>query len=174
MVFIKALEEYVQICQITQDIEWFKSNETVEKVWIKLCDCMARLNFSSVNCKGEAISKVTDSLNRLEKFFQDTFGNGSYLNPGIIADKSLCSICNKDCRACSHIAGRIYNRKICYYKPVKPRINHVALVEIPKDPRCRIWSWQIKDNEEDEGITIDKACILTSFSVDDFLYEIEL
>lgn len=89
-----------------------------------------------------------------------------------MADTSLCNICNQDCRACSHIAGRLYNGKICSYQPVNPQPNHVAYVKIPKDLRCRVWSWQIKDNE-DGSIRIDDACILTSFSVDDFLQDSE-
>ncbi|NEQ55275.1 MAG: hypothetical protein F6K11_35020 [Leptolyngbya sp. SIO3F4] len=170
LVFFKGLHEYVQLCQITGDRNWYEEQETVEKVWIKLCDCRERLHFSSQYCQGEAINRVLSDLDGLEGFFQEAFGNGSYLSPGIVADMSLCSICNQDCRACSHVAGRLYNGEICSYQPVNPHCDHVALVKIPKDLRCRIWSWQIKDND-DESITIERACILTSFSVDDFLQD---
>ncbi|MGE5659773.1 MAG: hypothetical protein ACM37W_24540 [Actinomycetota bacterium] len=170
LVFFKSLHEYVQLCQITNNRNWSKDNSTVEKVWIKLCDCRERLQFSSQYCQGEAIDQVLSNLDSLEEFFRDVFGSGYYLSPGIVADPSLCNICNQDCRACSHIAGRMYTGKICSYQPVNPQLNHIALVKIPKDLRCRIWSWQIKDNE-DGSIRIDDACILTSFSVDDFLHD---
>lgn len=173
LVFFKGLHEYVQLCQITNDRNWYKDHTTVENVWIKLCDCRERLQFSSQCCQGEVIDRVFSGLDGLEEFFRNVFGEGSYLSPGIVADVSLCSICNQDCRACSHVAGRLYNGKICFYQPVNPQLNHVALVKTPKDLRCRIWSWHIKDNE-DESIRIDNACILTSFSVDDFLQDSEI
>ncbi len=174
LVFFKSLHEYIELCQLTNDKHWHKDNATVEKVWIKLCDCRERLQFSSQYCQGEAINQIQYDLNGLEQFFRDAFGDGSYVSPGIVADASLCSICNQDCRACSHIPGRLYNGKICSYHLVNPQPNHVALVKTPKDPRCRIWNWQIKDNkDEDESITIKEVCILTSFSVDDFLQNSE-
>ncbi len=172
LIFFKSLHEYVQLCQITTDRNWHENNTTVEQVWIKLCDCRERLQFSSQYCQCEATNRVLSDLDGLDEFFRDVFGNGSYLSPGIVADASLCNICNQDCRACSHIAGRLYSGKICSYQPINPQLNHVAVVKIPKDLRCRIWSWQIKDNE-DGSIRIDDACILTSFSVDNFLQDSE-
>lgn len=172
LIFFKGLHEYVQLCQITEDKNWHEENEVVEHVWLKLCDCRERLEFSSKYCQGEAIERVFYDLDGLEKFFQDTFGNGSYFSPGMVADTSLCNICHQDCRACSHLAGRLYGGKICFYQPVNPIFNHVAIVKIPKDPRCRIWHWHIKDNE-DESIVIKDACILTSSRVDDFLQDYE-
>ena len=172
LVLFKGLYEYVHLCQITNDRNWHKNNTTVEQIWTKLCDCRERLQFSSQHCKGEVINRVLSDLSGLEEFFRGVFGEGSYLSPGIVADTSLCSICNQDCRACSHIAGRLYSGKICAYQPVNPQLDHVAIVKIPKDLRCRIWSWQIKENE-DGSSRIDEACILTSFSVDDFLRDSE-
>ncbi|MEG4585410.1 hypothetical protein QUA54_09355 [Microcoleus sp. MOSTC5] len=172
LVFFKGLHEDVQLCQIINDRNWYEDNTTVEQVWRKLCDCRERIQFSSQYCQSKAINRVFSDLDDLEEFFRAVFGNGCYLSPGIIADASLCNICNEDCRGCSHIAGRLYSGKICFYQLVNPLINHVALVKIPKDLRCRIWSWQIKDNE-DKSSRIDAAPILTLFSVDNFLRDSE-
>ena len=175
LVFFKGLHEYVQLCHTTQNRNWHKDNSTVEYVWIKLCDCRERLEFASQYCQGKVIDRVFYDLKGLKNFFRDAFGSGTYLSPGIVADGSYCNICHQDFRACSHIAGRLYNGTICYYQQVNPKINHLALVKIPKDPRCRIWDWYIvKDNNNgDKSIRIEKVCFLTSFSVDDFLEGIE-
>jgi len=172
LVFFKGLHDEVQLCQITNDRNWYEDKTTVERVWIKLCDCRERIQFSSQYYQGEVINRVLSDLEDLEEFFRDVFGNGCYFSPGIIADASLCNICNQDCRGCSHIAGRLYSGKICSYQLVNPQLDHVGLVKIPKDLRCRVWSWQIKNNE-DGSIRIDAACVLTSFSVDDFLRDSE-
>jgi hypothetical protein len=174
LVLVRGLQEYIHLCKTTKSISWHEDNSTIENVWIKLCDCRERLEFVSHYYQGEVIERVTHDINGLENFFRDTFGDGLYCSPGIILDGCLCNICNQDFRACSHIAGRLYNGQICSYKPINPQIDHVAIVEIPKDLRCRIWEWYIKDNKDKEtGITIENLCVLTTFSVNDFLQEFE-
>ena len=140
----------------------------------ELCDCRERLEFVSHYFQGEVIERVIQDLNGLEEFFRDAFGNGYYCSPGIVLDGSICNICNQDFRACSHIAGRLYAGRICFYQPLNPQIDHVAIVKTPKDLRCRIWDWHIKDNEDKKtGITIENLCVLTTFSVNDFLRAFE-
>ena len=136
-----------------------------------MCDCKERLEFASGYCRGDVIDQVRESVDGLEKFFRESFGDGTYTSPGIISDKLLCSICQKDSRACAHIPGRLYYGRICRYQLINPRLEHIALVKVPKEPRCRIWSWQVKDNLDGEGATLDPICILTTFSIDDFLWE---
>jgi hypothetical protein len=171
LVLVKGLHDYTQLCHITTSGDWHENNATVEEVWIKLCDCRERIKFVSQFYQGEAIERVIKDSDGLEMFFRDVFGNGSYLSPGIIMDKYLCSICHEDSRACLHVAGKLYGGRICSYRPVNPQFDHVAIVKVPKDRRCRIWSWHIQDRNEGEGSTM-KAPVLTTFSVDDFLRDI--
>ncbi len=174
LILVKALQEYVQLCKTTKNPDWHEDKPTVESVWIKLCDCRERLEFVSHYFQGEVIERVIQDLNGLEEFFRDAFGNGYYCSPGIVLDGSICNICNQDFRACSHIAGRLYAGRICFYQPLNPQIDHVAIVKTPKDLRCRIWDWHIKDNEDKKtGITIENLCVLTTFSVNDFLRAFE-
>lgn len=168
LVFVKGLHDYLQLCQMTRHDDWHEDNSNIERVWTKLCDCRERLKFSSRFCQSTAIDIIAQNLDGLETFFQNAFGNGYYLSPGIIVDKYLCNICCKDSRGCSHVAGRLYSGSICSYRPVNPQINHVALVKIPKDPRCRIWAWHFLDNNEGKEVKF-KSPILTSFGVDNFL-----
>ncbi|NEO83246.1 MAG: hypothetical protein F6J87_03135 [Spirulina sp. SIO3F2] len=169
LIFSKSLHEFTELSQITASNKWLKHPETTERVWFKLCACRERLQFLSHHYKGEIIEMIFSDLDNLEKDFQSEFGEGIYVSPGIVSDSRFCSVCGQDFRACSHITGRLYDGNICSHRSVKPRLNHLAIVEVPKDFRCRIWSWKIKQNN-DGSITIN-VCSLTSFSVDDFLQE---
>jgi hypothetical protein len=168
LILFKCMQDYTELHKITQDKLWLKKSEKIEKVWIKKCDCKDRLEFISDNFEGVVIEKILDGINRVENFFRKVFGNGLYLSPGLVADKFICNICQKDTRACLHIAGRLYKGRICNVSPINEVCNHVALVQEPKDYRCRIWPWNT-DNEE-KAMLIE-APVLTTFSVDDFLRE---
>lgn len=174
LIFFKGLQEYVQLCQTTQNKQWFEDNSVVEHVWIKLCDCRERIEFSLQYCHWKDAESILCDLAGLLNFFTEAFGVGNYLSLGIVFDRSICNICHQDFRACSHVERRLYNGKICFYQPVNPQPNHVAIVKKPKDLRCRIWSWNMKEpNQEDGSLTIENACVLTTFSVDDFLQKFE-
>lgn len=118
-------------------------------------------------CRGEAIDLVFRSLDKLEDFYLYRFGKGSYVSPGIEADGVLCNICDKDFRACFHIPGRLYEGVLCMCRLVNPSFNHLALVDTPKDLRCRIWPWNLMENQ-DKSVT-GNVPILSTFSVDEFL-----
>ncbi|UUO16370.1 hypothetical protein [Dolichospermum heterosporum] len=172
LVLFKGMQDYVELEKLTQDNTWHKKQKIVEEIWIKKCDCKDRLEFVSANFRGEVIEKISKEINNIETFFKQVFGKGYYLSPGIICDKFICNICNQDTRACSHIHRRLYAGILCKYKPINPQINHIALVEDPKDLRCRIWPWNIdkNNNPEVENRTLESV-FLTAFSVDDFLRE---
>ena len=167
LVFIKGLFDYVQLCKLTSSESWYNNKDYIESAWIKLCDCRERLVFSSQSCRGEAIDLVFRSLSKLEEFYLHTFGAGNYVSPGIEFEGGLCSICNVDFRACSHVPGGLYEGAICTCRPINPSFNHLALVDTPKDPRCRIWSWNLQENPDKSVTTM--MPILFAFSVDDFL-----
>ncbi len=169
LVLFKLLQDFAILLQITQDKTWHSNNKIVELVWIKLCDCKDRIEFCIQYYDIEIIELVLNSLYKLESFFRDVYGNGMYNSPGLLIDKLVCNICNKDARGCPHIEGRIYNGTICHYQPVNVQCDHIALVKVPKDPRCRIWPWQSQDNPNGEGIILE-TCVLTNFMIDDFLY----
>ncbi|MGB5596366.1 MAG: hypothetical protein WBM32_10545 [Crocosphaera sp.] len=171
LIFFKGLQECSELAKLTKYRLWHKDNKLVEKIWRIKCNCKERLEFVSADIQGVIIEGRLKMLHELENFFVENFGKGMYLSPGLIADKYICSICKKDTRSCCHISGRIYKGQICYSQPVNERIDHVALVREPKDPRCRIWPWNIKENKDGEGVILDNSILLTSCSVDDFLRE---
>jgi hypothetical protein len=144
LIFVKGLQDYNQLLVMTENVDWHQDCSTVELSWIKLCDCRERIKYSSQCFKGQIIEEITKKLDDLEDFYPNAFEETNYISSGIIVDKYLCNICSEDVRSCCHINGNLYGGKICNYKPINPRFDHVALVKVPKDPRCRIWPWNIQ------------------------------
>jgi len=61
------------------------------------------------------------------------------MSPSIIMKNPKCSICGNnptDPEKCDHIVGVIYDGKVCRIIYDNIDIDHTALVERPKDPRC--------------------------------------
>lgn len=52
--------------------------------------------------------------------------------------KIECSICNKDIFECDHIIGRNYDGKTATGTAKELKIDHVAFVKNPLDPRCAV------------------------------------
>jgi hypothetical protein len=170
LILTKGLQDFIQISKLTQNRIWHKNNQATEKIWLLMWDSKDRLEFARKFFYNEALETILNNLYELENFFRDEFGDGIYTSPGIIFDNISCTICNRDTRSCGHISGRIYDGQICWYSPVGVQADHLAIVKIPKDPRCRIWPWNVQDNPDGEGLKAS-AIILTSFSLDNFLYE---
>ncbi|RYG20550.1 MAG: hypothetical protein EON96_00810 [Caulobacteraceae bacterium] len=61
----------------------------------------------------------------------------AFISAGCIVEASYCSVCKSDYDACHHIAGRAYRGRFASQIPVKIRGDHVALVDVPADKRCR-------------------------------------
>ncbi|SNS84084.1 hypothetical protein SAMN05421640_1469 [Ekhidna lutea] len=55
-----------------------------------------------------------------------------------IADKTTCSICEKDYVSCNHVSGEIYNNKMCVNYIVKARLAEISLVKHPANSECVI------------------------------------
>jgi hypothetical protein len=123
LILLKGLQEYNQLLQINENVSWQQDCSTIEFVWLKLCDCRERIEYSSQCLKSQFLEDIIQYLDNLESFFPDAFEDGSYLSPGIVVDKYLCSICGEDTRACFHLGGRLYSGKICAYKPINPQTN---------------------------------------------------
>lgn len=83
--------------------------------------------------------------------------------------KYLCSICNEDTRGCRHINGSLYGGIVCNYRQINPRFDHIALVEEPKDPICRIWPWNIQYNADGEVTGLTNLTLIMPGDISDFL-----
>lgn len=161
-VVFKALEDFASLQEIISRDGWMRWPKLIEQVWEHLCDCKERLDYAG-NHRHPVIRNVLDQIHALEDVFTSEFGPGLYISPEIMAEREICTVCGKDHRACEHISGVAYGGIVCRRKPEGPSIRAIAIVDVPKDPRCRLWPWNAT---QDRQIT---AAVLTTFRVDDFL-----
>lgn len=161
-VLFKGFIEFTQLALLTRDTEWPKDQQRTESIWQLMCNCIDRFDFCRKILLSSDFNMQLESLEGLRQNFLQNFGNGIYASPEIYIKKEICSICEQDTRACLHLPGNLYNGKMCYSVPQDMEMKTVSLVTIPRDPRCRMWHWNLK---EDNTIT---GAILTLFRIDDW------
>jgi len=164
-ILFRGLQDFVDLTEITDVPDWITEHALIEKAWTKMWDCKERIEYASYFCHERTIEWVLSRIEFLEKVFFTTFGPGLYSSPEIIAKQEICNVCKNDFRSCDHIAGRIYDGIRCLVKPKDIQLRRVSIVEAPKDPRCRIWSWRLREDNTTE------ICIMTTFRMDDFIDE---
>lgn len=166
-VLFRGFQDFTELVQSTLPPGWIDEPQTVENAWDKLWAAKDRLAYVRSACDHKTIEWVLSQLESVEKLFVERFGPGLYSSPEIIAKIELCTVCDQDFRSCSHIAGRIYGGKRCAKIPRQIEARGISIVQHPVDPRCRLWPWQLK--EENGQYEIVGTCILTAFRIDDFL-----
>jgi len=159
----KGLEEFVELAKQTRDGKWHLDHARTEIVWRIMWNCIERFDFCKLYFDAEDFRWMVNILKELRDDFAVHFGPGLYSSPEILIKKETCSICNKDTRACMHIAGNLYNGEMCYTVPQEMVLHSVSLVKIPRDYRCRLWPWGM-----DEDHTFS-SLIMVFFQIDDWL-----
>ncbi|NPE30699.1 hypothetical protein HNV12_22640 [Methanococcoides sp. SA1] len=166
-ILFRGLENFINLKKKSNSSIWFKNNSLVENLWVELCDCKDRVNYVSNYLSGSSLAWIHSEITNFEEKFESYFGKGRYASSAIRAKKIECNICGNDMRSCNHLSSAIYDGKMC--KGIVTditNVHHVALVENPADPRCRLWPWNAQKNE-DSSLTIS-GTVLTSFRLDDF------
>jgi hypothetical protein len=162
-VMFRGLFDYAELIEHTSQEGWETDNPKIEVIWLNLCDCSDRISFVQPAASGRIFEKIFSRLQALEDWFAARFGTGVYSSPEILVKRELCSICNQDIRRCDHIAGHVYEGRICYGVPEDISLESSSIVQVPHDRRCRIWPWQLK------GGVASGIVLFTFFRVDDFL-----
>ncbi len=159
----KAFEDYAELGKIIIQDKWDQDNSNLEAVWLKLWDSKDRFDSVRGKIQSEIVDRIYSNLEDLLAQYKQNFGNGLYASPEILIKKEVCSICQKDIRACTHIKGRWYDGKICRGIAEDIEMKTISIVTVPKDPRCRIWPWREKEER------VFEMAVLTLFQVDNFL-----
>jgi hypothetical protein len=164
-VFFRLLYDFAVLKELTSPDDWFRHEKSLETVWDRLCDCKDRLEFTRYRIKGLMIERIANILEELEAFYSKHFGQGKYFSPEIVVKREICSICKQDIQCCSHISGRIYAGRLCaaIADGIGIQLRCGAIVEVPHDPRCRIWPWQIEEGKE------SWIKMMSFFRIDDFM-----
>ena len=165
-IMFKGFAEFIELKNLTIDNNWQTDFDKVESVWYILCDCIDYLNYSACLIETAPLTDVMDEVESFSRSFTQIFGKGIYASPVLIFGKESCSICAQDLRICEHRVGKLYNGLICRSIPDELlEFRRVDLVQVPKDPRCRVWPWKAKENG------IYEVRILNASTSDDFLYD---
>jgi hypothetical protein len=164
-VLFKGLKEFIQLAELTRDQKWHLDNKRTEKVWGLMWNCIDRFRFCSPYIVSGDFLWIQETLEKLNDDFVKHFGYGLYSSPEIMIKKEICSICKKDPRCCLHINGNLYNGSMCYIIPTEMDLRSISLVAVPRDPRCRLWPWNMT-----EEMTFT-AAIMVLFRIDDWLTE---
>jgi len=88
-----------------------------------------------------------EDLNRYEELL---FPPQAFLSAGFISDRLDCSICGNHYAKCKHLHGAPYMGQFCTIIHRNPRGNHIALVDVPADKRCRVTAFQVKEGYQDK------------------------
>ncbi|NWF33498.1 hypothetical protein HH110_10655 [Stenotrophomonas sp. SAM-B] len=87
------------------------------------------------------------SLNELESTL---FPPQTFLSAGFVADRLDCSICGERYATCRHLRGKAYMGAFCEVVHRNPRGDHVAIVKVPADKRCRVISIKTESGHRDK------------------------
>lgn len=139
-------------------------HDDIELSWIRLIDSSERVKAVDGTLGGPVVDWLNVQLGIIHQHFLNRLGPGSYLSPEIVTGRILCSICNRDYRACNHRAGAMYDGLRCKKRPDGvDYIRAVAIVDVPVDRRCRLWPWNVDEvKRQATGVVV-----LTSFDADD-------
>ncbi|AXW60981.1 hypothetical protein CJO94_02435 [Ralstonia solanacearum] len=88
-------------------------------------------------------------LKALEQLEGQIFPPQVFMSAGFVADGVDCSICGERYSKCEHLRGKPYMGEFCEVIHRNPRGDHVALVEVPADKRCRVVSFKTRDGHRD-------------------------
>ncbi|OUJ18899.1 hypothetical protein AMET1_0550 [Methanonatronarchaeum thermophilum] len=115
-----------------------KSEEWIES-WGSLVDAQDFLRSAQSAHKmmrKPNIQNMQDKYRWVEKF---VFPPQTYLSPGFVVKKFVCSICGEDYEKCDHIEGLPYWGKFCNRIIADiEKVQEISVVEEPKDKGCRI------------------------------------
>lgn len=164
-IFFRAYLDYLALVEITADDKWLTDFKTLDSVWILMWDCKERLESYPNIVRGHVVKEIQGLLQKLFNVYDSSFGPGIYMSPDLKVKKRLCSICNENIKKCAHTPGKLYDGQMCRQIMADFEMLSVSAVKYPEDHRCRIWPWNVKDDNT------ASAAFLTYFLIDDFLQD---
>lgn len=165
-ILARGLQGHAEVLKLRSSRNWQGTPEAVEATWNALCDATARLDYACAYLQHPTLDAARGDLSQVRDEIDSLFGPGLYVSPVMVIESFLCSVCGEDYRRCPHMVGRLYDGVCCVQVATRlVRAESVDIVEVPEDPRCRIWPW----NRTDEPPGFKNICLLTSFRPDDFL-----
>jgi hypothetical protein len=82
---------------------------------------------------------------------------GWYLSAGIRYKAMVCNICGKDILDCLHSPGEVVDGVETEFRKEGLSLEEISIVDVPRDPQCRISAIKIPESFFDGMIPLDKA-----------------
>ena len=133
-IMFRGIIDFCDICNITHKTKWNEDHKKIEKTWVLMCDCNDRIALSIDYYESSLLNWILCEMTTIKNEFNNAFGNSLYFSPEIINIKPKCNICQLDCRACIHLAGNIYDGKLCRFIPEDVSVVSTSIVFEPCDP----------------------------------------
>jgi hypothetical protein len=138
-VVLNGLRDLANLSLVAAQDMWLEMPRAVERAWSLAQDAQDRLDYSGLNA--DLKDYCGGIMTAVLRAIQSRFGSGLYTSWEVLFDRAECTICQADIRGCDHVPGRWYGEQVCQMRAIGLRPVAVALVEHPRDPRCRIWPW---------------------------------
>lgn len=117
------------------------------EAWMCLIDAQeAAKTAIQVHEAGEHMETYAQKLHLLERLL---FPPQVFTSLGLVAKRSLCSLCHSDYNQCEHVAGKVYWGRRCVRIISESEIREVSFVTDPADKRCRVTTFSIDGVETD-------------------------
>ncbi len=81
---------------------------------------------------------------KLEAIEKLVFPPQIFISSGFLAGNQECSICGAEYGECDHLLGKPYMGKFCYIIAKNLSVDHVSIVDLPADKRCRVRSFSVE------------------------------
>jgi hypothetical protein len=110
--------------------------DRMDEAWNELVEAQDSLRCAIRFVQTELLHHWYMELLTLERLL---FPPQQFMSDSHYWDYAICGICEKVYGDCHHIAGRLYMGQMCVKRPHQiVGVNHVAIVEHPRDKGCRI------------------------------------
>ncbi|WP_144408791.1 hypothetical protein [Chromobacterium vaccinii] len=110
----------------------------------------AQMGYLDASRSDKGFAHCLKRLRELEQIESQIFPPQVFVSAGFVSKKIDCSICGERYSKCEHLQGMPYMGLFCEVIHRDPVGDHVAIVKIPADKRCRIVSVKTKDGNRDK------------------------
>ncbi|SFS24134.1 hypothetical protein [Pseudomonas sp. NFACC42-2] len=115
-------------------------------------DCLvsAQMGHLDATRSDKGFSHLAEKIQCLEDLEENLFPPQAFLSAGFVSNRLDCSICLQRYSKCDHLRGKAYLGQFCEVIHRDPQGDHVALVDIPADKRCRVTSFKTETGFRDK------------------------
>lgn len=133
---------------------WIELKEgSHQRAWNRLIDAQEYVSIAlRASDDGEGVQEFLEHLCGVEKVVFPGFS--VYNSVGQVIRGGTCTICEQSFNICEHIEGKVYWGTLCVRaRPEIVKVDHVAIVDKPRDRRCIITEITEEDGYYHDYIT---------------------